>query len=54
MHVWVPRIEEFRVSRMHADAMKDPALSQYLPDIKPKRPIHRQYFFNVSGRTDPN
>ncbi len=50
VHVWVPRVEEFRVSRMHREAMQHPTLAKYLPELKPKRPINRQYFFNVSRR----
>ncbi len=50
VHVWVPRLEEFRVSRMHREAMHHPTLAKYLPELKPKRPINRQYFFNVGRR----
>ena len=52
----IPRYEELSVKNLYQDAMKDPDVSQYLPDLEQnsKKYPEREFFFNVLGSVKPD
>jgi hypothetical protein len=52
----IPRYEELSVKNLYKDAMADPEISQYLPDLEQnasKLP-EREFFFNILATIKPD
>jgi hypothetical protein len=43
----VPRLSELSATNLIKEVAKDPVLKLYLPEIKEKRGLNRQFLFNV-------
>ncbi len=48
----IPRLDEFNIRDLYKQAIQIPALAYYLPTEKRKRPINRDFFFDVSFATE--
>ena len=49
----MPRLEEFAAKKLQTLAIADPVIGKYLPEMREKRGLNRQYLFNVSPHTAP-
>jgi len=50
----VPRIPEFQSKKLEQEAMEDQELSSFLPEPKFKRPLPKQYLYNVINSIKPD
>ncbi len=48
-HIKVPRLAELSVKNLTDQAFEDPKISKFLPSVKPKRPMNRDWLFTVSS-----
>jgi hypothetical protein len=49
----VPRIPEFQSKQLEMDAVNDKLLQRFIPESKLKRPLPRQYLYNVINSIKP-
>ncbi len=43
----IPHLDEFKTNDLYSHALKVPEIAYFLPDRKRKRPVNRQFFFDV-------
>lgn len=48
----VPKMEELAAKRLLLQAIEDPAIKDYLPDVQVGRSVNQKFLYNVSCSID--